>query len=39
VEWIHLALDSVRWRAVVDAVMNLLFLAPHDSQCKQGLFP
>jgi hypothetical protein len=28
VEWIHLAQDRGRWRAVVNAVMNLQVLAP-----------
>jgi hypothetical protein len=33
VEWIHLAPDRDRWRAVVNTAMNLRFLAPR-SQCQ-----
>jgi hypothetical protein len=31
VDWIRLAQDRVRWRAVVSAVMNLRVLAPRSS--------
>jgi hypothetical protein len=31
VEWIHLAQYRDRWRAVVNAVMNLRILAPRSS--------
>jgi hypothetical protein len=35
-EWIHLAQDSYRWRAVVNGVMNLQVLAPwNQSQTNQ----
>jgi hypothetical protein len=30
VDWIRLAQDTDRWRAVVSAVMNLRFLAPRS---------
>jgi hypothetical protein len=30
VDWIRLAQDRERWRAVVSAVMNLQFLAPRS---------
>jgi hypothetical protein len=30
VEWIHMAQDRDRWRAVVSAVMNLRVLAPRS---------
>jgi hypothetical protein len=34
VEWIHLAQDGDRWRAVVSAVMNLRVLVPQSYSCN-----
>jgi hypothetical protein len=37
VEWINLPQDSVLWRTVVNAVMNLLVLAPQSyEEIKHG---
>jgi hypothetical protein len=37
VEWIHLAEDGKRWRAVVNEVMNLWVLAPRSQLKKMSV--
>jgi hypothetical protein len=36
VDWIHLALDRVQWRALVNTVMNLRFYRVIKSHCAAG---